>query len=114
MEENNFNDFINISKVEDKIKKEINIQVPKMNIIFDEKTDPPRSKNLIINYGTTVEQILKEYLFLINTQNLINQPNKIQFIYNSRQLSFGDKTPIEKFFKRKMDMVHIHVIYSNF
>ena len=113
MEENNLNSFINISKVEDKIKNEINIQVPKINIIFDEKIDPPHSKNLIINYGTTVDQVLKEYLFLMNRQNLINQQNVIQFIYNSRQLSFGDKTPIEKFFRRKLDMVHIHVIYTN-
>ena len=45
MEENNLNSFINISKVEDKIKNEINIQVPKINIIFDEKIDPPHSKN---------------------------------------------------------------------
>ena len=111
---NNFNNIINISNIENKINNEINIQVPKINIIFDEKTDPPRSKNLIIDYGTTVDQVLKEYLILIKKQNLIGLQNKIQFIYNGRQLLFRDKTPIEKFFKRKLDMAHIHVIYSNF
>ena len=112
MEENNFNNLMNIQKIEDKINN--NIQVPKINITFDEKTDPPSSKNIIINYGTTVDQVLKEYLVLIKKQKLIGLQNKIQFIYNGRQLLFGDKTPIEKFFKRKLNQAHIHVIYSNF
>ena len=112
MKENNFNDIMNIQKIEDKINN--NIQVPKINITFDEKTDLPSSKNIIINYGTTVDQVLKEYLVLIKKQKLIGLQNKIQFIYNGRQLLFGDKTPIEKFFKRKLNQAHIHVIYSNF
>ena len=111
MKENNFNDIMNIQKIEDKINN--NIQVPKINITFDEKTDLPSSKNIIINYGTTVDQVLKEYLVLIKKQKLIGLQNKIQFIYNGRQLLFGDKTPIEKFFKRKLNQAHIHVIYSN-
>ena len=78
---------------------DMNISGPKINIIFQEKTDPPHSTTLVVNYGTTVDQLLTKFLVKVNKPELIGLKEKVQFIYNLGTLEFEDQTPVEKFFK---------------
>ena len=114
MNNNNFNFPNQINNLNiNNFGNDMNIPGPKMNIIFQEKTDPPHSTTLVINYGTTVDQLLTNFFIKINKPELIGLKEKVQFIYNLRTLKFGDQTPIEKFFKRSMNLVNIQVIYTN-
>jgi len=71
---------------------------PKLNIIFN--TTQGTSTNLVISYGTTVEEALAKYLRRMGKPELIgNQDNKICFLFNANKMKFGDKTPVEQFFK---------------
>ena len=75
-----------------------NIQGPKMNVVFN--TTQGMARNLVLPLGTTVEQALEKYLKSVGKPELIgNQDGKICFLFNAAKLKFGDKTPIEKFFK---------------
>ena len=53
--------------------------------------------NLIINYGATVDELLKKFLCKIHQPELIDS-NKIYFIFNGSRLKFGDQTFVEKKF----------------
>ena len=77
-----------------------NPELPKINIIFTDKKGMKR--NLVLNYGTTIDQALKQYLNAINKSQLINS-GKINFIYNITKLEFGNNTPIEQFFRNSMN-----------
>ena len=66
----------------------------KMNIIF--KTTQGVVNNLCCKYGTTIDELLKKYLHRVNKPELIE---KLCFLFNARQLKFGDKTKIEDFFE---------------
>ena len=101
---------LNIIKSENEQLKSIK---PKINFIFEEKTDPPHTTSLIVDYGTSVDDMLKMYIEKINKPELLDQKDKISFVYNLKSFKFGDKTPIETSFKRKMNLVHIQVIYSD-
>ena len=68
-----------------------------MNIIFKEVTFS-RKTILILDYGTTIDQMLIEYLKKINKQELKGKTDKIYFSINLRRIEFGDQTPIEQFF----------------
>ena len=73
---------------------------PKINVIF--KTTQGVTHTLVYNFGTTVDQVLRKYLKRVNREDLINDEQnkgKICFLFNAAQLKFGDKTPIEQFFK---------------
>jgi len=74
---------------------------PKMNIIF--QTINYEIDNFSVKYGTTIDQLLKNYLIRMNRFYLYQQkeyyPNEICFLYNASQIKFGDKTPIEKYFQ---------------
>ena len=114
MNNNNFNFANQINNLNmNQFEYNTNISGPKINIIFQEKTDPPQSTTLVINYGTTIDQLLTNFLIKINKPELIGLKEKVQFIYNLRTLKFGDQTPIEQFFKRSMNLVNIQVIYTN-
>ena len=101
---------MNIIKSENEQHKSIR---PRINFIFEEKTDPPHTTSLIVDYGTSVDDMLKMYIEKINKPELLDQKDKISFVYNLKSFKFGDKTPIEASFKRKMNLVHIQVIYSD-
>ena len=73
---------------------------PKINVIF--KTTQGVTHTLVYSYGTTIDAVLKKYLKRVNREDLINDEKnkgKICFLFNAAQLKFGDKTPIEQFFK---------------
>ena len=94
----NFNiNFIDKKKYENIINEPKNIKIPKMNIIFKEVTFS-RKTILILDYGTTIDQMLIEYLKKINKQELKGKTDKIYFSINLRRIEFGDQTPIEQFF----------------
>ena len=71
---------------------------PKINIIF--RTTKGTQTTIVLNHGKTVEDALTKYLKRVSRPDLINKiENKICFLYNAAPLKFGDKTPIEEFFK---------------
>jgi len=66
---------------------------PKINVFFQlsgEKT------NLILNYGITVEQMLKIYIKRIFGE--YNIKDELVFYYKERKIELGDKTPVGKYF----------------
>ena len=71
---------------------------PKINVIFN--TTQGTTHNMVMNHGTTIDDALKKYLKRVGRPDLINDnTNKICFLFNATKLKFGDKTPIEQFFK---------------
>ena len=71
---------------------------PKMNVIF--RTVTGLTNNLLLNYGTTLDQMLKIYLKIIGLEDYyINKSNNTRFLWNANKIKFGDKTPIEIYFK---------------
>ena len=70
---------------------------PKINILF--KTTQGVTHTIVYKYGTTIDEVLKKYLYRINRPELINEKGKFCFLFNARQLKFGDKTKVEDFFK---------------
>ena len=65
---------------------------------------------MIIEYGTTVDQMLTKYLKTINKRELYANEEKIKFVYNSKEINFGENTPIEKYFSIT-DNIIIKVFY---
>ena len=57
---------------------------------------------MVFNYGTTIDQALIKYLNRIGRPELYGKSNKICFLFNARLLRFGDKTPVEVYFKGVM------------
>ena len=71
---------------------------PKINVLF--KTTQGIYHNIVVNYGTTIDQLLTKYLKLVKRPDLIgNKSNKTVFLYNLCKLRFGDKTTVENYFK---------------
>ena len=71
---------------------------PKMNVIF--KTCTGYTNNLLLNYGTTLDQMLKIYLKIIGLEDYyINKNNNICFLRNANEIIFGNEIPIEIYFK---------------
>ena len=57
-------------------------------------------KNVLkLNYGTTIDQMLRIYLKIIKREFLYNDNQKVCFIYNAKKIKFGNKTRIECFFR---------------
>ena len=73
---------------------------PKMNVLFT--TTVGTSRNIVLSYGTTIDQALRKYLESVDKANLIGS-DKISFLFNAAKLSFGDKTVVEKFFKNSIN-----------
>ena len=72
---------------------------PKISVIF--KTTQGISHILVVNYGVTIDELLKRYLKRIGRPDLIGDDHKkICYLFNGGyKLKFGDKTTVEKFFK---------------
>ena len=69
---------------------------------------------LVLKFGTTIDDMLKIYFLLKGRVDLINyNENKINFIWNTFKLRFGDKTPIEKIFNNNLNS-NINVYLYNF
>ena len=76
---------------------DINEPGPKKNICF--RNHNGITTFMVLNYATTIDEMLKKYLNLINRPYLYGQSNKIEFIYNAGLIRFGDKTSIGELFK---------------
>ena len=69
---------------------------PKISVIF--KTTRGNINSIIVNYGTTINDTLGKYLKRVGRPDLIGT-HELCFLFNARQLKFGDKTNVESFFK---------------
>ena len=65
---------------------------PKISVIF--KTTQGISHILVVNYGVTIDELLKKYLKRIGRPDLIGD-NRIHYILNASELKFGDKTTVD-------------------
>ena len=70
---------------------------PKINICFH--TTKGINHTIVVNYETTIDQLLTKYLLLVKRPDLIGNISKIAFIFNACYLRFGDKTTVLNFFK---------------
>ena len=63
-------------------------EVKKFNIVFEDSTG--NKNNIVVDYGTTVDNLLKMYL------NILDMPqNKVHCFYNMKRLNLGDETKVE-------------------
>jgi len=93
----NFN-FMPNMMINNNIKEEVSIPGPKIQIIFSSNG---KVNSMQFNYGTTIDQTLEKYLKKVGRPELYGRSDKISFLYNAYNLRFGDKTPVEQFFKGK-------------
>ena len=83
----------------DKIRMEKNkINIKKINVLFATSSQG-KKENLNVEYGTTIDELIKLYLNKVKRPDLIDKDKNISFIYNSKALNFGDKRKIENVFK---------------
>ena len=68
-----------------------------INVLFE--TTHGINKNIVCNYGITIDKMLKKYLLRIDHPELINSNNKIYFSHGGSRLKFGDQTLVGEFFK---------------
>ena len=73
-----------------------NKKKPRVNALF--KTSTGVNVNVSVEYGTTMKQLLSKYLEIRGRPDLINNHDKIVFIYNANKIQFTDITPVEKYF----------------
>ena len=57
-----------------------------------------KDKNVLLKYGTTIDQAFKKYLNLVDKPELIND-NRIIFLYNAIKLNFGDHRKVWNYFQ---------------
>ena len=76
---------------------------PKINVIFI--TTRGTTLTLALNYGTTLDKMIKIYLIRIGQEYYYyEKSNKIYFLYNgNKKIKFGDKTLIENYFINVMN-----------
>jgi len=79
---------------------DLNKPGPKINVLFT--TTIGTSRNIVLSYGTTIDQALKKYLDQVGKLDLVNS-DKISFLFNAAKLNFGDNTTVEKFFKNSVN-----------
>ena len=70
---------------------------PKINIHFT--TTVGTARNIVFNHGTTIDDVLKKYLTVVGRPDLYGKPQDIGFLFNANKVNFGDKTPVEQFFR---------------
>ena len=71
---------------------------PKITVIF--KTILGNINSITVNYGTTINDTLEKYLKRVGRPDLIGtHAHELCFLFDARQLKFGDKTNVESFFK---------------
>ena len=92
----------------DKIKSSKN-NIRKINILFATSSQG-KKENLIVDHGTSIDELIKLYLNKVKRPDLINNEKKITFIYNSNPLNFGDKRKVETLFKNNSNNNIIFVV----
>ena len=79
------------------VKEEIERERQKLNVVFS--TTRGLKTYLVLNYGTTIDEMLRKYLIRVNREDMIGKDGKICFLFNGIEIRFGDKTTVEEFFK---------------
>ena len=80
--------------------------IPRMNIIF--KTSQGKMVSISFYYGTTVNQVLVEFLKKVGRTDLIgNKSNKVEFILNGKYINFNEQRKIEDFFQNVQNPILI-------
>jgi len=86
---------------------------PKMNIIF--KTTQGCINTLILNHGTTIDQMLRIYcrrFFRENIRNIIEK--ELCFLFHANRIKLGDKTPVEHYFRNEVNpILNVNSIVSD-
>ena len=108
----NYEDFLKGYQMGVNADNEIenNDGIPKMNIIFN--TTRGMVYKLKVNYGTTIDQLLKQYLNKMNKTDFIKS-TKIIFLFNAYKLNFGDKTPVEMYFKKCLNSFDPKIVVND-
>ena len=88
-----------LDKILNDVMEEIN---PGLKIIISFNHVGGWKHKITVNYGTTIDQLLKKYLKRVNKVYLC-ESNKLIFLYNAVQLKLGDNTSVEKFFKNSIN-----------
>ena len=70
---------------------------PKITIVFT--TTVGTSRNITCNHGTSIDQALKKYLTSVGRPDLYGKSKEIGFLFNANKVDFGNKTPVESFFR---------------
>ena len=102
LDEFNFNNgFVNV-------KNQIN--KPKINIQFFNRNNGKKN-NIVVDFGTTIDEILKQYIIKINLPQLINNNNNY-FLSNGEELAFGDTRKVDEIFPSN-SCVKIEVVFKS-
>ena len=76
-----------------------NNQIQKMRFLF--KNTYGTSTFITVNYGTTIQQLIKKYLYKVYSQDLIDNYNSnkvhLKFLYNGKTIT-GEQSYVEDFF----------------
>ena len=90
IEENNYFNQLNNIKFEDDIYDDRNKPGKKINVIFIDLNN--YKTVLILDPNRTVDEMLTAYLKKIKSPEFNGKKNNLRFIYDSKDLLFGDKT----------------------
>ena len=82
----------------------------KMNVIFENTI--LGKINLVVDYGTTINEMLELYLRRIERPDLIGKDNKITFICNGSRVNFGDYTKVEDYQDQALIKLHPTIIVN--
>ena len=94
----------------DKLKiSKNNINFKTISVLFATSSQG-KKENINVNYGTSVDELIKLYLNKVKRPDLINNETNISFIYNSNTLNFGDKRKVENVFKNNSNNNVIFVV----
>ena len=69
----------------------------KITVLFS--TSKGNNFNITVDYGTTIDKLLKLYCWRDGLTECIGTRDDIGFTFNANQLKFGDQTPVEEYFK---------------
>ena len=108
----NMNEMIQNNNAEDEEwMKGFQLEVKKVNsieTIF--ATTQGHKTNIKIDWGTTIDELLRIYLKNENREYLINN-KEIVYLYNAISLKFGNNTKIETFFKDIKPKILVNDVY---
>ena len=69
--------------------------IQKINVIF--RAQREYKKNISVDFGTTINELLEKYVKSIYRPDLIGENSVIVFTYNAKRIGFGDQTKVESF-----------------
>ena len=69
----------------------------KLNCIF--VSTAGKNISILIDYGKTVHELIKIYFMRVDKPDLMNEKDKICFVYNAGQIDFNCQEKVENYFK---------------